>query len=60
MQRVVDSGAVIHDVFGSIFYNSAFYSNDAYWAPYFVQAVSSGGWSLLRRPVRRRAIRVDG
>ena len=39
MRWVVDSGSVIHDVFGYLFSNSAFSTDGAYCAPYFVQPV---------------------
>ena len=39
MRRVVDSWAVIHDVFGCLFSNSAFSADGVYCAPYFVRPV---------------------
>ena len=39
MRRVVDCGAVTHDVFGYLFSNSAFSTHGVYCAPYFVQPV---------------------
>ena len=37
MRRVVDSGVVIHDVFGCLFSNFAFHTDDVYCATYLVQ-----------------------
>ena len=39
MWQVVDSCAVIHDVFGCLFSNSSFSTDGVYCAPYFVQPV---------------------
>ena len=54
---VVDSGAVMHDVYGCLFYNSAFSSDGVYCAPDFVQPVHvsaspcPGWWPHLRRAI---------
>ena len=39
MRRQMDSGAFIHDVFGCLFSNSAFFTDGVHWAPYFVHSV---------------------
>ena len=49
--RLVDFGSVIHDVFGSLFSNSAFYIDGVFCAPNVCSLyLSSGWWPVLRRP----------
>ena len=52
MRRVVDSGAIIVDVLGCLFPNSAFSTDGVYFAPYFVTPVHElHVWQLLRLPI---------
>ena len=56
IRRVVDSEALMHDVFGCLFSNSASSTDGVYCAPYFVQPVPELMMVATSQTINRRLL----